>query len=90
MKFSNNRDVLASVVKERAAIRNVSKHRNPDGSMDVDGNLKLWNSVMDRFEWIPLWEDGAPNYDDRAPFSRNPISSLSLHPIIKHLGDALS
>jgi acetyl esterase/lipase len=72
MKFSNNRDVLASVVKERAAIRNVSKHRNPDGSMDVDGNLKLWNSVMDRFEWIPLWEDGAPNYDDRAPLQPEP------------------
>ena len=72
MKFSGNREILTDVIEERAAIRHVSKHRNPDGSMDVEGNLKLWNSVMERFERINLWEDGAPGFDNSNPLHPEP------------------
>ena len=65
MNYASNRDKLWEVVKERVSIRHVSKHKNPDGSIDVDGNLKLWNDIMEYFDQIPLWEDGAPGYDDR-------------------------
>ena len=60
----NNYEELKKVVEEKAVIRHVSKHRNPDGSMDIAGNLKLWNDAVKRFETIKLW-DKTPNFDDR-------------------------
>lgn len=72
MDFERNRAVLDQVVKEKAIIRNVSKHRNPDGTLDIVGNLKLWNTVMARFEKIQLWENGAPGFDDRDPNQEEP------------------
>lgn len=62
----NNYEVLTKIVEEKAVIRHVSKHRNPDGSMDIAGNLKLWNDAVARFETIKLW-DKTPNFDDRDP-----------------------
>ncbi len=72
MNYMNNRKVLTEVVDEKAIIRHVSKHRKPDGSMDIEGNLKLWNDVMGRFEKIQLWEDGAPGYDGQDPHQTQP------------------
>ena len=62
----NNYEVLTKIVEEKSVIRHVSKHRNPDGSMDIAGNLKLWNDAVARFETIKLW-DKTPNFDDRDP-----------------------
>lgn len=64
--FENNYEVLKQIVDEKAVIRHVSKHRNPDGSMDIKGNLKIWNDAVARFETIKLW-DKTPNFDDRDP-----------------------
>lgn len=72
MDFERNRAVLDQVVKEKAIIRNVSKHRNPDGTLDIAGNLKLWNTVMARFGRIQLWKNGAPGFDDRDPNQEEP------------------
>ena len=72
MLYAKNREVLTQVVAERASIRNVSKHRKPDGSFDIEGNLKLWNTQLARFEAMPLWPDGAPGYDDRDPLQPQP------------------
>lgn len=63
--YQNNITTLKDVVKERAIIRNVSLHRNSDGSLDIAGNLAIWENVMNRFEKIKLWEDKTPNFDDR-------------------------
>lgn len=65
MDYKNNRDELIKVVKERASIRHVSKHRKPDGSIDIEGNLKLWDDLMERFDKIYLWDQGAPGFDER-------------------------
>lgn len=62
----NNYEVLTQIVEEKAVIRHVSKHRNPDGTMDIAGNLKMWNDAVARFESIKLW-DKTPNFDDRDP-----------------------
>lgn len=69
---SKNRKVLTEVVATRASIRPVAQHRKPDGTMDVEGNLKLWNNVIDRFDVTPLWEAGAPGYDGRDPLQPPP------------------
>jgi acetyl esterase/lipase len=60
----DNYELLNQIVEEKAVIRHVSKHRNPDGSMDVAGNLKIWNDAVKQFDSIKLW-DITPNYDDR-------------------------
>lgn len=65
MNYQNNREELIRIVKERSSIRHVSKHRKPDGSIDVDGNLQLWNELMERFDKIYLWDMGAPGFDYR-------------------------
>jgi len=72
MDYSINRKVLTEVVAEKSIIRHVSKHRKPDGSMDIEGNLKLWNTVMNRFEKIMLWENGCPGFDERDPNQEEP------------------
>lgn len=62
----NNYEILAQIVDEKTVIRNVSKHRNPDGTMDIEGNLKIWNDAVSRFDIIKLWEK-TPNFDNRDP-----------------------
>lgn len=61
--YEQNDAILKQVVAEKSVIRHISKHRNPDGSFDLEGNLKIWNDAIARFEQIPLWEDGAPGFD---------------------------
>ena len=65
--YENNYNVLKQICDEGSVIRHISKHRNADGSFDIEGNLKIWNNALASFELIPLWEDGAPNYDDSIP-----------------------
>lgn len=61
--YEKNIEILDQVTKEKAAIRHISRHRNPDGTLDVKGNLKIWKDVTSRFERVPLWEKGAPGFD---------------------------
>ncbi len=72
MNYQQNREVLARVVRERTSIRHVSKHRKPDGSPDIEGNLKLWDTVMEEFKKIFLWDNGAPGFDERDPKQSQP------------------
>ena len=65
--YRANYETLKQVSRARSVIRNVSKHRNPDGTIDRDGNLRIWNDALARFQVTLLWEEGAPNYDDRDP-----------------------
>lgn len=70
--YENNFTVLQRIVATKGVIRHVSKHRKPDGSMDLEGNKKIWNDAIVQFEQIPLWKDGAPRYDDRDPLQPQP------------------
>lgn len=65
--YESNYTVLRQVIADKSVIRHVSQHRGPDGSFDLDGNKKIWNSALSRFDQIPLWENGAPGYDGRDP-----------------------
>ena len=70
--YESNYKILKQVCEERAVIRPVTEHRKSDGSFDIEGNLKLWNNAISRFEQIALWESGAPGYDDRDPLQPQP------------------
>jgi len=70
--MNRNREVLTQVIQEGAVIRHVSKHRLPDGTFDREGNLKIWNDALARFDVIPLWEEGAPGFDHRDPLQPQP------------------
>ncbi len=60
--YETNYKVLCDICNEKSVLRHVSKHRNPDGSFDVAGSLRLWNEAIARFDQIQLWEGGAPNF----------------------------
>lgn len=60
--YEANYQILCDICDEKSVLRHVSRHRNPDGSFDIAGNLKLWNDAIDRFAQIRLWEAGAPNF----------------------------
>ncbi len=71
--YESNYDVLAKVVEEDAVVRNVSKHRLPDGTFDLEGNMKIWNDAIARFDQIQLWENGAPNFNqEETPLQPQP------------------
>lgn len=70
--YERNFTVLEEVVRDKSVIRHVSKHRKPDGTLDIEGNKKIWNDAIARFDQILLWEGGAPGYDDRDPLQTPP------------------
>lgn len=70
--YEENIDLLKKAVENRSFIRNISKHRNPDGSLDIEGNKVLWNKAMGPFAKIKLWENGTPGYDDRDTLQGEP------------------
>jgi acetyl esterase/lipase len=72
MAYEQNRTVLTQLVSERGVIRNISKHRHPDGTLDVAGNMKLWNDAIARFQQIRLWEHCTPGFDNRDPLQIEP------------------
>lgn len=69
--MNNNYQILKEVCDNKEVIIPVSEHRKPDGSMDIEKNLKTWNKALSKFEQIKLW-DKTPNFDDRAPLQPEP------------------
>ena len=70
--YRENYALLKQVCAEKSVIRHVSKHRKPDGTIDREGNLRIWNDAVARFRVTALWEDGAPNWDERDPMQIPP------------------
>ena len=56
MNYPTNIETLRRAVESHAFVRNISQHRLSDGTLDIKGNLKLWNHGMEPFEKTPLWE----------------------------------
>ena len=53
--FEQNIALLENAVANRAFIRHISKHRLADGTLDVRGNLDLWNAAVKPFARVALW-----------------------------------
>lgn len=71
--YQENYEELKKVVAEDAVIINISKHRKPDGTFNLEQNLTTWNRAVKRFNVMPLWPQGeTPNWDDRDPLQIEP------------------
>lgn len=70
--YRENRATLEKLCEEKSVIRPVSRHRKADGTIDREGNLRIWNEAVRRFRETLLWEDGAPGCDDRDPLQLPP------------------
>ena len=71
--YQNNYTALKKAVDSDAVIVNISRHRNPDGSMNIAQFKEAWNRTLETFEVTYLWEKGkTPNYDDRDPLQPEP------------------
>lgn len=75
-KYDDNIPLLKNRVETHAFIRNISKHRLPDGTLDVEGNLKLWNDGMQGFVKTPLWEK-TPGWREDTHLHINEICRIS-------------
>lgn len=60
--YEQNYAILKDIVEHDGVIRNISNHRNPDGSLDIEGNKKIWNDAIAKFYQIKLWNSGTPNF----------------------------
>lgn len=61
--YEKNAALLETKIKEHAFIRNIAKHRKPDGSFDFEGNLRQWDEACADFEKIYLWDGGEASHD---------------------------
>lgn len=55
--YKKNIELLEKKVMNHAFIRNIKDHIKPDGSFDIEGNLKIWDEACADFEKIYLWPD---------------------------------
>lgn len=69
----HNIEALAHAVQTKAFLRHVSQYRLADGTLDIAGNLRLWNKAMAPFEKTPLWPQGTPGWDTRDPLQGEPF-----------------
>ncbi len=70
--YEENIPALQKIIETDGVIRNIAYHRLPDGTLDIDGNKKIWNNALSNFIVTPLWEKGAPGFDDRDPLQTEP------------------
>ena len=58
-----NRRLLEQAIRNDAAIFPIAHHRKADGTLDVEGNLKVWLAAAKPFTKTYLWPEGAPGFD---------------------------
>lgn len=71
MDYQQNTVLLKKRVEDHAFVCHISRHRLSDGTLDVAGNLKLWNDGMEGFVKTPLWGN-TPGWDDRDRLQMEP------------------
>ena len=71
MDYRENIEILKRQVAEHAYIIPISRHRNADGSMNIDQFKTNWEKHMQEFEQIKLWEK-TPDFDGRDPLQKEP------------------
>ncbi len=72
-KYIKNAEILRDIVENHKALFPISRHRKEDGTLDVEGNLKVWDEAMEPFFKTILWENGAPGFDKKlTPLQEQP------------------
>lgn len=86
-KYRKNIELLKQAVETDAVIRPIAKHRKPDGSLDIEGNLLLWNKALEPFEKTRLWEQGTRDLMTEIRCRRNPILYLYRRPMRRNAAE---
>ncbi len=71
MKYKRNIEILEKLVEEHAFVIPLERHRNPDGTVNVEQFKANWEKRMEAFEKIRLWEK-TPGFDGRDPLQEEP------------------
>lgn len=70
--YEENQGILKELVESGAVLWPSEVQNKPDGTPDLVANKTLWNNAVARFRVMPLWEEGAPGFDDRDPLQPQP------------------
>lgn len=65
MDYKINREILTELVESREVIWPSEIQKKADGSFDLESNHRIWNTAISKFRQIQLWENGAPNFDEK-------------------------
>lgn len=71
--YQDNYEKVLRMQKERILIWPANEQLNAMGELDLHTNKSIWNNALQTLETIPLWENGAPGYDDRDPNQLPPM-----------------
>lgn len=70
--FENNIALLRDAIERGAFIIPIERHRDEHGAVNTKQFKQNWEAQMEAFERVPLWEKGAPEWDARDEFQRQP------------------
>ena len=65
--YQENYEKVRQMEQRRALIWPANEQLDEMGKLDLHKNKTIWNTALNGLKTIPLWEAGAPNYDDRDP-----------------------
>jgi len=71
--YQNNFETVERMEKTRALIWPANEQLDAMGKLDLKKNKSIWNGALRALETIPLWEEGAPGFDDRDPDQLEPM-----------------
>ena len=71
--YQNNFETVERMEKTRALIWPANEQLDAMGKLDLKKNKSIWNGALRALETIPLWENGAPGFDDRDPDQLEPM-----------------
>ena len=71
--YQKNYDLVLEMEHRRSLIWPANEQLDAMGKLDLHANKTIWNNALNALETIPLWENGAPGYDDRDPDQLPPM-----------------
>ncbi len=63
--YQKNYESVLKMEQERTLIWPANEQLDAMGKLDLHTNKTIWNNALKALDTIPLWEKGAPGFDDR-------------------------
>ena len=71
--YQSNYETVMQMEADRTLIWPANEQLDAMGKLDLHTNKTIWNHALKTLDTIPLWENGAPGYDDRDPDQLPPM-----------------
>lgn len=71
--YQSNYETVMRMEADRTLIWPANEQLDAMGKLDLHTNKTIWNNALKALDTIPLWEDGAPGFDDRDPDQLPPM-----------------